>query len=83
MTATAATGTELKLNGANLRPDRILIWTLLFIGGVLMITPLLFMFSTSLKTASQVYDLRLIPAAPTFDNYIKVLKKSLFINSFV
>ena len=83
MTATAATGTELKLNGANLRPDRILIWTLLFIGGVLMITPLLFMFSTSLKTASQVYDLRLIPAAPTFDNYIKVLSDGRFVRWFL
>ena len=83
MTATAATGTELKLNGANLRPDRILIWTLLFIGGVLMITPLLFMFSTPLKTASQVYDLRLIPAAPTFDNYIKVLSDGRFVRWFL
>ena len=83
MTATAATGTELKLNGANLRPDRILIWTLLFIGGVLMITPLLIMFSTSLKTASQVYDLRLIPAAPTFDNYIKVLSDGRFVRWFL
>ncbi|MEQ8447090.1 MAG: carbohydrate ABC transporter permease [Pelagibacterium sp.] len=83
MTATAATGTVLKLNGANLRPDRILIWTLLFIGGVLMITPLLFMFSTSLKTASQVYDLRLIPAAPTFDNYIKVLSDGRFVRWFL
>ena len=83
MTSTAATGTELKLNGANLRPDRILIWTLLFIGGVLMITPLLFMFSTSLKTASQVYDLRLIPAAPTFDNYIKVLSDGRFVRWFL
>ena len=37
-----------------------------------MITPLLFMFSTSLKPASDVYDLRLIPANPTFSNYIEV-----------
>ena len=43
-----------------------------------MVTPLLFMFSTSLKTAGQVYDLRLIPAAPTLDNYIKVLSDGRF-----
>ena len=82
MTATAATSSELKHNAASIRPDRILIWTLLLIGGVLMITPLLFMFSTSLKTASQVYDLRLIPAAPTFDNYIKVLSDGRFVRWF-
>jgi len=82
MTTTAATSSELKHNAASIRPDRILIWTLLLIGGVLMITPLLFMFSTSLKTASQVYDLRLIPAAPTFDNYIKVLSDGRFVRWF-
>lgn len=82
MTATAATGTELKHNSAAIRPGRILIWTLLFIGGVLMITPLLFMFSTSLKTAGQVYDLRLIPASPTFDNYIRVLSDGRFMRWF-
>ena len=83
MTATAAAGTELKLNSVSIRPGRVLVWTLLFIGGVLMITPLLFMFSTSLKTASQVYDLRLIPAAPTFDNYIKVLSDGRFVRWFL
>ena len=83
MTATAAAGTELKLNSVSIRPGRVLVWTLLFIGGGLMITPLLFMFSTSLKTASQVYDLRLIPAAPTFDNYIKVLSDGRFVRWFL
>lgn len=83
MTATATAGTELKLNSVSIRPGRVLVWTLLFIGGVLMITPLLFMFSTSLKTASQVYDLRLIPAAPTFDNYIKVLSDGRFVRWFL
>ena len=52
--------------------------TLLFIGGLVMITPLLFMFSTSLKTAGQVYDLRLIPQDPTFSNYVKVLTTTGF-----
>ncbi len=60
------------------RPGRVLMWTLLFIGGLVMITPLLFMFSTSLKPASQVYDLRLIPQDPTFANYVKVLTTTGF-----
>lgn len=80
-------GGEHRLNGAGIRPGRILAWTLLVIGGVVMITPLLYMFSTSLKSAADVYDMRLIPAAPTLDNYIKVLAdgrfQRWFLNSFV
>jgi multiple sugar transport system permease protein len=41
------------------------------------------MFSTSLKTSGQVYDLRLIPAAPTFDNYIRVLSDGRFVRWFL
>lgn len=64
------------------RPGRIVAWTILFLGGVVMMTPLLFMFSTSLKTAGDVYDLRLIPAAPTFANYIQVLADGRFARWF-
>ncbi len=53
------------------------------IGGLIMITPLAFMFSTSLKTASQVYDLRLIPAAPTLQNYITILADGRFLRWFM
>jgi len=73
---------ELPANRRAVRPGRVITWTLLFIGGVLMVTPLLYMFSTSLKTAGQVYDLRLIPVAPTFDNYIKVLSDGTFLRWF-
>ncbi|MFD1911228.1 carbohydrate ABC transporter permease [Halodurantibacterium flavum] len=65
-----------------IRPGRIAIWTILFIGGVIMVTPLLFMFSTSLKTAGQVYDLRLIPANPTLANYERVLSDGRFLRWF-
>ncbi|PRD51770.1 carbohydrate ABC transporter permease [Phyllobacterium myrsinacearum] len=68
---------------ANIRPAQILVWTLLLIGGLIMITPLLFMFSTSLKTAGQVYDLRVIPAAPTLENYAKVLLDGRFMRWFL
>ncbi|WP_246473008.1 carbohydrate ABC transporter permease [Pelagibacterium limicola] len=73
---------ELAANRRNIRPGRVMVWTLLFIGGVIMVTPLLYMFSTSLKSAGQVYDLRLIPAAPTLDNYIKVLSDGRFLRWF-
>ncbi|MBP1843118.1 multiple sugar transport system permease protein [Rhizobium petrolearium] len=67
---------------ADLRPGRIIAWTVLFIGGLIMVSPLAFMFSTSLKTADQVYDLRLIPAAPTLANYIAVLADGRFMRWF-
>lgn len=68
---------------ARIRPGRIVLWTVLFIGGLLMITPLLFMFSTSLKTAGQIYDLRLIPQNPTLANYIEVLSEGRFTRWFL
>jgi multiple sugar transport system permease protein len=70
------------LSHANLRPGRIVAWTLLFIGGLIMVTPLAFMFSTSLKTAGQVYDLKLIPSAPTLANYIAILADGRFMRWF-
>ena len=76
MTATDLRAPPLPL--ARIRPGRIVLWTVLFIGGMLMITPILFMFSTSLKTASQIYDLRLIPQNPTLANYVEVLTEGAF-----
>ncbi|KAB2718064.1 carbohydrate ABC transporter permease [Brucella intermedia] len=67
----------------NLRPGRIVTWTLLLIGGLIMITPLAFMFSTSLKTAGQVYDLRLVPAEPTLQNYVTILADGRFLRWFL
>lgn len=67
----------------NLRPGRVVAWTLLLIGGLIMVTPLAFMFSTSLKTAGQVYDLRLIPAEPTLQNYVTILADGRFIRWFL
>jgi len=72
----------LPLSHARVRTGRILAWTLLFIGGLIMISPLLFMFSTSFKTADQVYDLRLIPAAPTLANYMTVMADGRFLRWF-
>jgi multiple sugar transport system permease protein len=64
-------------------PGRTVAWLLLAVGGIVMLTPLLFMFSTSLKDSADVYDLRLIPAAPTLDNYVKVLSDGRFLRWFV
>lgn len=78
-TATART----MLAMPRIRPGRIIAGTLLFLGGLLMITPILFMFSTSFKSSDQIYDLRLMPAAPTLANYVKVLSNGDFIRWFL
>jgi multiple sugar transport system permease protein len=80
---THAASSHRSLPMSRIRPGRIVAWTLLFIGGVIMVTPLLFMLSTSLKDASQVYDLRVIPTAPTLDNYIEILGDGRFTRWFI
>jgi multiple sugar transport system permease protein len=76
------TSVELSANRRRIRPGRVIAWTLLLIGGFLMVTPLLYMFSTSLKSSAQIYDLRLIPLAPTLDNYVKALADGKFMRWF-
>jgi len=65
-----------------IEPGRILTWLLLFGGGLLMVTPLAFMFATSLKDSSEIYDLAFFPAHPTFDNYVSVLSDGRFLRWF-
>lgn len=69
---------ELAMNRKRMRPGRVVAWTLLLIGGLIMITPLFYMFSTSLKSSAQVYDLQLIPRNPTLDNYVAALADGRF-----
>jgi len=63
-------------------PRRIAIWTLVALGGIAMVMPFAFMISTSLKTGDQVYDLRLIPSAPTLENYAYLFRESRFLTWF-
>ena len=73
--------------GLSASPGRIVIWTLLLLGGIVMISPFIFMISSSLKTADQIYDLRLIPERPTLVNYVDLFTNSpfmrWFLNSFI
>ncbi len=62
----------------NINPRKILTWTLIFIGGVIMVTPIIFMISTSLKTGQEVYFFSLIPDKITLKNYIFVITESKF-----
>lgn len=62
-------------------------FALVLVGGVAMVLPLGFMLATSLKDQSEIYDMRLLPSAPTFENYIAVLGHPdflrWFLNSFI
>jgi multiple sugar transport system permease protein len=59
-------------------PGRIVVWTCLFLGGVVMILPFVYMLATSLKDNSEVYELSLLPRHPTFDNYAVLFAKTAF-----
>ncbi|TQI74308.1 carbohydrate ABC transporter membrane protein 2 (CUT1 family) [Bosea sp. AK1] len=65
-----------------IEPGRIITWLLLFGGGLLMVTPLVFMFATSLKDSSEIYDLAFFPAHPTLGNYVTVLSDGRFLRWF-
>ena len=58
-------------------------WILLFVGGVLMVMPLVYMLSTSFKFPFEVYNLNLIPEEPTIENYTYVLGDGRFMDWFV
>ncbi len=58
-------------------------WFVLFVGGILMVMPIVFMISTSLKWPHEVYDLNLIPKEPTIENYTYVLEDGRFFGWFV
>ena len=60
------------------RPGNVILWSLLFIGGVVMITPIVFMVATSFKTGKEVYELSIIPSKPTLANYVFILQESKF-----
>jgi len=64
--------------GPDWRPGRIVAWTLLFLGGVLMVMPFVYMLATSLKPNAEVYELSLLPRAPTLANYRRLLATSGF-----
>ncbi|MBT6328219.1 MAG: carbohydrate ABC transporter permease [Kordiimonadaceae bacterium] len=63
-------------------PKKIVIWTLLFIGAVIMMTPIIFMFSASFKFNDEIYELALISSEPTLSNYIYLFGNTEFLMWF-
>ncbi|UUP16607.1 carbohydrate ABC transporter permease [Nitratireductor thuwali] len=79
--------TDTLFSGSSRQPRRnagqLVRWLLLFGGGVLMVMPIVFMISTSLKFPFEVYNLNLIPEEPTLENYTYVLEDGRFYRWFV
>jgi putative chitobiose transport system permease protein len=61
---------------------QIIRWLLLFLGGVVMVMPILYMLSASLKWPHEIYNVSLIPKEPTLDNYRYVLEDGRFYHWF-
>ena len=58
-------------------------WGLLFLGGVLMVMPIIYMLSTSMKWPHEIYNVSLFPAEPHLENYTYVLQDGRFYGWFV
>ena len=59
-------------------PERVITWTLLFLGGIVMVIPFAYMLGASFKPNNEIYELSLLPHEPTLDNYRRLLERSGF-----
>lgn len=63
-------------------PWAVLRWTLLALGAIVMVMPIIYMLSASIKYPFEMYDLNIIPKEPTFENYTYVLSDGRFLRWF-
>jgi len=68
-------------------PGAVVRWTLLALGAIVMVMPIVYMLSASIKYPFEMYNLNIIPEEPTFENYALVLGDGRFgrwfFNSFL
>jgi multiple sugar transport system permease protein len=64
------------------RIAQVVLAIILFIGGMAMIFPFVWMVSSSLKNAQDIYTLSLVPPNPTLDNYTTVLQDTSYVRWF-
>ncbi|MCT4610379.1 MAG: carbohydrate ABC transporter permease [Pelagimonas sp.] len=81
--ASSATLLDTRASAKPRNMGQILRWGLLFFGGLLMIMPIAYMISTSLKWPHEVYNVNLIPDEPTLENYTFVLEDGRFYRWFI
>jgi multiple sugar transport system permease protein len=65
------------------RISQVILAIILLIGGIAMIFPFVWMVSSSLKNAQDIYTLSLVPPNPTLDNYTTVLQDTSYIRWFI
>ena len=68
----------LRFETLRFEPGRMVTWTCLFLGGIVMVLPFVYMLATSLKDNSEVYELSLLPRHPTLGNYALLFAKTAF-----
>ena len=76
-----ATRTKIKSYSSQTRQDRnlkLLAYFLLVAGGITMIIPFIWMISTSLKSAAEIFQGTFFSAAPSLDNYREVIFNTPF-----
>ena len=66
----------------NASPERVITWTLLFLGGIVMVIPFAYMLGASFKLNNEIYELSLLPREPTLDNYRRLFERSGFLRWF-
>ena len=67
--------------------QKAVIWFILAVGAIVMMTPIIFMFSASFKYSDEIFSLNLFPSEPTLSNYIYLFEETSFFtwmkNSFI
>ncbi|PKQ04006.1 MAG: sugar ABC transporter permease [Alphaproteobacteria bacterium HGW-Alphaproteobacteria-11] len=63
-------------------PAAIIRWTLLAMGAIVMVMPIVYMLSASFKYPYEMYNLNIIPKEPTAENYAYVLSDGRFYRWF-
>jgi ABC-type maltose transport system permease subunit len=55
-------------------PGNIAVWTLLLLGGIVMVMPFVYMLAASFKFNHEIYELSLLPREATLDNYRRLFR---------
>jgi multiple sugar transport system permease protein len=63
-------------------PGNAWVYAVLTIGGIITAFPFVWMFLTSLKTFSDVFQPGILPPNPTLENYVQVLERTGFLRWF-
>ena len=63
-------------------PGRVATWTLLFLGGIVMVMPFVYMVAASFKLNNEIFELSLLPREPTLANYRRLFEHSGFVRWF-